>query len=209
MIRNTKDSYGSVAKWLHWLTALMFLLAYIFVYYLVWFIDEQDRQSRFFVQSLHKGVGFSVLVFFVLRLYWRFANPQPKHPDNMPWWQVKASQASHFLLYFFMLAMPLSGYLGNGGGVNYGLFQIEGFRRTEIGIWIMDRLNVTWEEWEAPLDYFHYHLAGPYILWVLIAVHIGAALYHHFVYKDDILTRMLPAKKHPTETQQPGSPNET
>ena len=62
-------------------------------------------------------------------------------------------------------------------------------------MWIMEKLNVTWDQWQAPFDYFHYHLAGPYFLWILIAIHIGAALYHHYIYKDDVLIRMLPERK--------------
>lgn len=194
MIKNTTSNYGSVAKWLHWLTALAFLLAYILYWYPHIFFEARSEPWRM-AQTLHKAVGFSVVLFFCLRLYWRYTNPQPKLPDSMPWWQILASKATHFLLYFFMLAMPLSGYFGNGGGVNYGIFRIEGFRRTEPGMWIMDKLNVTWDQWEVPFDYFHYHLAGPYFLWMLIAVHAGAALYHHFVHKDDVLTNMLPSKK--------------
>lgn len=195
MLKNSETSYGSVAKWLHWITALLFLLSYVFVYYLIWFVDHDDRQTYSYVQNYHKAIGFSVLIFFFLRIYWRAVNPNPKLPDHMPWWQKKASHAMHYLLYFLMIAMPVSGYLGNGSGVNYGFFRIDGFRRTPIGSWILEKLDLTWQQWQAPFDYFHYGLVGPNILWVLISAHILAALYHHFIEKDDVLTNMLPSKK--------------
>lgn len=190
MIKNTTYSYGSLAKWLHWITALLFLSAYVSIYYLHWVLNDEGPLRSPFIR-FHKAIGFSVLVFFFLRLFWRATNPKPRLPDSMSGWQVKASQLTHFLLFFFLLAMPLSGYVGNGSGVSYGFFSITAFKNSGIGIWIMDLLNVTYEQWEVPFDYFHYRIAGPLVLWILIAVHAAAAIYHHFVYKDDVLKRML------------------
>jgi cytochrome b561 len=58
----------------------------------------------------------------------------------------------------------------------------------------MSALNLTVEQWEFPIDYFHYRLVGPYILWVVVAVHAFAGIYHHYVEKDDVMKRMLPEK---------------
>lgn len=193
MLKNTTLRYGSVAKWLHWLTALLFLVAYVSVYYLHWFLDGEGP-LRSPIIRFHKAVGFSVLIFFFLRLYWRATNPSPKLPDTMSGWQIKVSHVVHFLLYFFLLAMPLSGYLGNKSGVSFGFFNVTGFKDSSIGIWILDLLNITYEQWEVPFDYFHYEIAGPLLLWMLIAVHAGAAIYHHVVHKDDVLKRMLPSR---------------
>lgn len=191
MIKNTTSRYGSVAKWLHWLTALLFLLAYVSIYYLHWVLDGEGP-LRTPVIRFHKAIGFSVLVFFFLRVFWRATNPQPALPNTMSAWQIKASHVTHFLLFFFLLAMPLSGYFGNGSGVGYGFFSITAFKNSGFGIWIMDLLNVTYEQWEVPFDYFHYQIAGPLVLWMLIVVHAGAAIYHHVIHKDDVLKRMLP-----------------
>lgn len=53
-------------------------------------------------------------------------------------------------------------------------------------------LGVTFEQWEVPFDYFHYNIAGSFLFWMIIAVHAAAAIYHHYVEKDDVLKRMLP-----------------
>jgi cytochrome b561 len=193
MIRNTTSSYGRVAKWLHWLTALFVLAAYASILYLDWVFDMKGPQRGTFLQ-LHKCIGFSVLVFVVLRLYWRFTNPHPALPASMPRWQVTASNVSHFLLYFFLLAMPLSGYIGNSNGVDYGLFKVAAFKNTGWGIWLMEMFNTTYEKFEVGFDSFHYRVVGPYIFWVIIAVHALAGMYHHYVEKDDVLKRMLPGK---------------
>ncbi len=50
---------------------------------------------------------------------------------------------------------------------------------------------MTFEEWEVYFDVLRYQIVGPRVLWVIIAAHAGAALYHHYVEKDDVLKRML------------------
>jgi hypothetical protein len=36
-LRNTRENYGSIARWLHWATALLFVAAYVAIYYRHWF----------------------------------------------------------------------------------------------------------------------------------------------------------------------------
>jgi len=193
MIRNTEMSYGSVAKWLHWLTALLVLVAYLLVMYLDLVLDGEGPLRSPIIRT-HKAIGASILIFIVLRLWWRATNPSPKLPESMPKWQVRASHVSHFSLYALLIAMPISGYLGNGSGVSFGIFAIPGFGKTAIGNWVLDLVGMTFEEWEVPFDYFHYEISGPFLLWMIIAAHAGAAIYHHYVEKDDVLKRMLPDK---------------
>jgi cytochrome b561 len=191
MLKNTESTYGSAAKWLHWLTALWILAAYVVILYLTGRTDQRPPPGL----NYHKVVGFTILIPVLLRLAWRAINPQPKHPDGMPRWQIWASRLSHALLYFLLLAMPLSGYFGNGRGVDYGAFQVPSFRDTRIAAWIFDTFGITYAQLNDFCDAFHYGIVGPYVLWVLILLHAGAAMYHHVVGKDDVLTRMLPGKR--------------
>ena len=193
MIRNTELSYGSVAKCLHWLTALLVVAAYILVLYLEYVLGGEGPMRSPIIR-LHKAIGASVLVFIVLRIWWRATNPSPKLPESMPKWQVTVSHMTHWILYALLIAMPTSGYLGNGNGVSFGIFAISGFADTAIGAWTLDLLGLTFEQWEVPFDYFHKNIVGPFVLWVIIAAHAGAALYHHYVEKDDVLKRMLAGK---------------
>lgn len=188
MLRNTESSYGSVNKWLHWVMAIWFLLAYLVIYYLAWGHGDGPVPGL----NYHKAVGFAILIPLVFRIYWRLTNPEPKLPAGMPDWQVRLSRLSHFLLYFFMISMPLSGYFGNGGGVDYGFIQIPGFSRTGLALWLVEVTGIPWPAWNTFFDGFHYGIVGPYVFWVLVAVHASAAVYHHVVQKDDVLTRMLP-----------------
>ena len=191
MLKNTESTYGSMAKWLHWLIAFWVLTAYAIILYVTGRTDERPPPGL----NYHKVVGFTILIPVLLRISWRAINPKPKPPDGMPRWQIWASRLSHFLLYFLLLAMPLSGYVGNGGGVDYGVFHVTSFRDTRIAAWTFDTFGITYPQWNDFFDAFHYGIVGPYVFWVLILVHAGAAIYHHVVQKDDVLTRMLPDKR--------------
>ena len=115
-------------------------------------------------------------------------------PSGMPRWQVWASRFSHFFLYFLLFLMPITGYFGNGGGVDYGIFRVPPFGRTPIAAWIFDTFGITYPQWDKFFDTVHYGIVGPYIFWVLILLHASAAVYHHKVQKDNVLARMLPDK---------------
>jgi cytochrome b561 len=193
VLRNTPSAYGSVAKFLHWLMALWFVAAYAIIIYLKW------NNTKFPIPGLnyHKVVGFSILLPYTLRLLWRLANPPPQLPAAVPRWQARVSHVSHGLLYLIMLVMPVTGYLGNGGGVDYGVFQIPSFMRSQPAARLFEVLGITMQQWDVFFDTIHYGFTGPYLFPTLIALHVGAGLYHHFVQKDDVLRRMLPGRRAP------------
>ena len=58
-------------------------------------------------------------------------------------------------------------------------------------------LGLTFEQIEEPIDFFHKEVRGARVAWMLIAIHVAAALYHHFVMRDRTLTRMV---RGPAET---------
>lgn len=195
MLRNTELSYGSIAKWLHWIVALCFLGAYCTFYIPHWFFYNGDSNEPVVraARGYHTAIGLSVILWASLRLIWKLNNPAPKMPP-MPLWQHRSSLTMHWVLYFFMFAMPITGWFAYGGGVNYGLFKVPAFRLTGFGQWVLESLNTDWKTWEVPWDYIHKNISGAWVLWILISIHVGAALYHHFVQKDDVLKGMLPGK---------------
>lgn len=190
MLKNTESTYGSVSKFLHWLTAAWIVTAYVIIIWLTWGHTEGLIPGL----NYHKVVGFSILVPFVVRVVWRLFNPAPALPAGMPRWQVRLSRLSHVSLYFLMIAMPVSGYLGNFGGVDYGVFQVPPFARTELASWIFATFGITGQQWDVFFDTFHYRIVGPYVFTTVVLLHVGAAVYHHVVLKDNVLRRMLPDK---------------
>ena len=67
---------------------------------------------------------------------------------------MRLSRLTHALLYFLMIAMPVTGYLGNFGGVDYGVFRVPAFARTELGAWIFETLQITGQQWDVFFDTF-------------------------------------------------------
>ncbi len=190
MLRNTEYSYGSVAKFLHWSIALLFLLSYCSVYFRQWF-TEKDTPENWIALQLHLSVGITVAVLVVLRILWRITNRLPDQEPG-PAWAHKAAHYGHYFLYAAMIIMPLTGYIGTGVNTEfYMLFDIAKFESTALfNMLVTEGLGMTFEEFEKPIDNFHKEIMGEYVLLFLIFGHIAAALYHHFILKDRTLKKM-------------------
>lgn len=189
-LKNTAKNYGSIAKWLHWTTALLFLLAYISVYYRQWFTDKQTPENWTALQ-LHLSFGVSIGVLVVLRVIWRISNRTPDQEPGTPLEHL-AAHAGHYALYAVMIIMPLTGYLGTGVDVDYFfLFSITQFEHTWLFDVLVNRgLGLSFAEFEKPIDFIHKQVLGQWLAWMLILGHAAAALYHHFVKKDRTLRKM-------------------
>lgn len=189
-LRNTSLNYGGIAKWLHWSVALLFLLAYCSVYYRHWF-TEQETPSNLIAPHLHLSAGVSVGVLVLLRIIWRFGNPQPTLEPSSRLGYL-AAHAGHVALYAIMILAPLTGYLGTKVSTDFFfLFDIQKFDDTWVfKQWVVQGLNLTFEEFEKPIDFLHKEILGVWLNWILILGHAGAALYHHFALKDRTLIKM-------------------
>lgn len=191
--KNTNLAYGSVAKWLHWTTAVCFLCAYVSVYYGLWFVDP-DSDTRRLARTLHTMFGISVGLLVLPRLVWRFINVVPDDEPG-PRWQYLAAHYAHWVLYLFIILLPLTGWLGYGGrSINFfWLFEIPTFRGTALFDWlVVGQMGMDFDTFEKPIDYLHKAILGKWLAWMLIAVHIVAALYHHFHLRDKTLKKMIP-----------------
>lgn len=194
--RNSRYKYGSVAKALHWVIATLFLVSYCAVYYRHWFTVEVDEFSlwvgtpNYTALQIHLTSGISIFAFALLRIAWRVSNPSPELPPGRAWEHFSAHVA-HYALYFIMIFMPITGYLGTGADTAY--FNITQFRETAAYDLLVTRiLGLDWDAFEKPVDFIHKDIGGALLVWMLILIHAGAALYHHFVKRDDVLLRMLP-----------------
>ena len=109
-IRNTKNNYGAIAKRLHWSTAILFLGAYMSVYFRHWFTEDHTPLNWTAFQ-LHLSFGVTIGVVVILRIIWRITNRQPELEPGKPLEHL-AAHAGHYALYAIMIIMPLTGYLG-------------------------------------------------------------------------------------------------
>ncbi len=202
MLKNTADRFGAVAKFFHWTMAAAFIAAYVVVYYVIWFIDpETSIKPALFgiapngeliipILNIHWVLGVSIGVLVVPRLLWRIANVEPAAVPGSALEHLLARLA-HWALYLFMIAMPLTGYLNTYDPTNFGLFVIPAFRETALFHWIASTYHLSAEEVENPIFAVHKFL-GDWVVWVVVVLHVAAAIFHHRVRKDETLTRMLP-----------------
>ncbi len=180
---NTPDRYGWVAITLHWVISIIVICMLAVGLYMVTLKLGPLKLDLF---RYHKEFGILVLMLASLRLGWRLANITPRYPDTMPWWQKGLAHSLHWLLYGFLFAMPITGYL---------LSCAAGFAPSFFGLFVVPPIIAPDDALASLFGTIHQWLA--YSLIVLLCGHIGAALEHHFVEKDNILRRMLGIAKEP------------
>jgi cytochrome b561 len=189
-LKNTAESYGSIAKWLHWGTAVLFLGSYVSVYYRHWFTEKETPENWIALQ-LHLSIGVTIAVVVVLRIIWRLNN---RVPDPEPGTKLEhlAAHIGHLALYAIMIIMPLTGYIGTGVNTEYFfMFDIPKFESTGLfTALVSDGLGMTFKEFEKPMDFIHKDIMGAWVVWLLILGHVCAALYHQFVKKDRTIYKM-------------------
>lgn len=194
-LRNSTDHYGSIAKWLHWTTALLFLGSYLSVYYRDWFTDKQTPENWTALQ-LHLSIGITILVLATLRILWRLGNPVPRlEPGSRL--EHRAARLGHYALYAVMFILPITGYLGTGVGTEYFfLIDLPKFEDTAIfASLISESWGLSFKAFEKPIDFIHKTIMGEWLVWMLIVGHASAALYHHFWKRDATLLNMTIGKK--------------
>lgn len=177
-LKNTLQDYGSLTKFFHWLIAILIisLLAIGLI-----MADMENSPDKFKLIGIHKEFGIIVLSLAIMRLGWKTLNISPMLPEGMAKVTIIAAKALHFMLYFLMFAMPITGWLMSSAA---------GFRVSMFGLFLMPNLIAPDKEFGHQMAQLHEILA--YLLIGLILLHISAALLHHFYYKDNILKRMLP-----------------
>jgi cytochrome b561 len=172
---------------LHWLLAIAIVLTFSFGLYMVELPFSPQRLKQY---NWHKWAGMTILLLSAVRLLWRLTHPAPSLPAHTPTWQKLASGSTHGLMYALFFAIPLVGWAHSTALgfpiVLYGMFEMPSFvaRDTELA---------------ATLKLVHKYLA--YGLAALVVVHVAAALQHHFLLKDGLLSRMGFGKPTPPPAQ--------
>lgn len=181
MLKNSSDTWGSVAKSFHWLLAL-FIAAQLLLGKIAEEAAVSPRKLDLFVW--HKSIGVTILLLVIFRIAWRLTHTTPAPATAGGRWEHWAARASHTLLYMLMIAVPISGW------------------------WVSDTSRIPFEAfWLIPVpdllaadraasqaaELVHGILTKT--LLVLIALHIAAALRHHFILRNDTLRRMFPSRR--------------
>jgi cytochrome b561 len=170
--------YSSVAQILHWATAILVVVA--FIYGPGGSEQRVYSVARTFDRELHETLGLCVFALVAVRLVWRSFTSRPDPPD-VPRWMGFIAKAVQACLYVLLLALPITAIAGAW---------LEGHPLTLLGgVEVSPQIGEA-HDLGATIATIHTWL-GDAILW-LAGAHALAALYHHFVLKDGVLLSMLP-----------------
>ena len=179
-VRSTHVQYGLVTQAFHWLTAVLVLAAYL--------LGPGGSERRAFsagmdaTRQMHETLGVLVFAAVLLRIIWRWFEEGTEHAGVAPWMK-SLSKFVHGLLYALLISIPVSAIAGTWlQGHPLTLLAVSGIgpflpHSPDLGIIAMN-IHTT---------------LGNVILWVA-GVHAAAALVHHFLLRDRVLTSMLPAR---------------
>jgi cytochrome b561 len=170
--------YGAVAQALHWATAILVLVA--FIYGPGGSEQRVYAPARDFERQLHETLGLCVFALAALRALWRLVDRRPP-PPPVARWMTLAAKAAHASLYLLLFALPLTAISGAW---------LEGHPLTLLGGLEVQPLLGLSHDAGARLADLHTWL-GDAILW-LAGLHAAAGLYHHFALGDGVLVSMLP-----------------
>ena len=177
-LRSTEQAWGALVRVFHWLIAALIVAQGVIGLSMV---QMGLTPAKVRVFALHKSIGITILALVLLRIAWRLTEKRPADPPAMPRWLVLAAHAMHFALYVLILAIPLSGWWFNSASnaplVWFGWFDVPSLTHGFDPAWKPRALLL--------------HQSLFWLLVVLLVLHVGAALWHHFKQRDEVLRRML------------------
>lgn len=172
--------YSTVSKWFHWVTAVLMAVALSFGF-VIKHVKDSDKMAFY---AIHESAGLTILFLAIARIAWRWFNPPPPLPDHVPAHMRTAAAVVHHALYALLIAQPIIGFVAT----NAWGFPMQG-ETAYLGL--IDIPAVIDEtQWLARI-LSTIHTVFGYLLVVLIAAHVGGAIYHHAIRRDGTLMRML------------------
>jgi cytochrome b561 len=181
-----QNTYSRTARWLHWAIALMIIFMLIGGK-LMGNIPSENTTLKFTVYGWHKTFGMIILALSLIRLFWRLGHKPPPLPSEMKPWEKMAAHGTHIAFYIFMIVMPLIGWgITSTSRFPSKIFQV-------VPLPALPGLGDLGEKRAEMHEFFeNAHEKLAYLAMALIVLHVGAALKHHYMDKDDVLARMIP-----------------
>ena len=166
--------YSATMVVLHWMLAICILGA-IFMGAVV--LDEMDgdHPQKILLLKLHIIVGIGILAFTLLRLVVRFRTAQPAPLASNNKWLDKLASSVHYLLYLLTILTVLA-------GLTLAI-------SADLPAVLLDHTGELTKDYEDFLAHEAHEIFAKLLL-LTIALHAAAALYHQFILKDGLLSRM-------------------
>jgi cytochrome b561 len=188
-LRSDFRRWGSVSMFLHWIMAAGILGVGALG---LWMDGMKPSMAKINMFALHKSIGLTLLALLLLRVLWRAIDRGPREMPA-PRWQQWAARGVHAILYVLIAALPLSGWLFNS---------LRGYPLQWFKLFNLPPLAGKDMAWAPFIKDVHEYLF--WMLLMVLVVHVGAALKHHWVDHDDVLRRMWPLARQRQESNAEG-----
>lgn len=170
------SAYDAVARTLHWTIVVLVMMQFV----IGWTMPDVHKDTQpIGLIAWHLGVGTLLITVMVVRIVWRLTHPPA--PQSLSPILDAASTITHLALYAALFVVPLLGWINASS---------RGWTVRLAGVVPYPALSATGSTFGHSMGDVHGILA--WVLFALICLHIAAALFHHFVLRDDVLHRMLP-----------------
>lgn len=181
MLRNDEAGFGWITIVLHWAIAAL-ILALIGLGFIMRRVPI-DPALQFSLYQWHKSLGFTALGLATIRAFWHMVEHRPRPPGGLGTLERHAADLTHVALIALTLAVPLAGWaVASTTTLNIPSFYFNWFVIPHLP---MAKSAPAEELWTLV------HMMLAYLLLAVVALHTGAALYHHLARRDGILLRML------------------
>jgi cytochrome b561/polyisoprenoid-binding protein YceI len=194
--QNSTQTYGSVARAFHWLTALLILTQIPLGFIAVRLPYDTAAELAFTIKvfSAHKSIGIALVFVALARILWALSQKKPAglHPERKL--ETFAAEAVHWLLYGSILLVPVTGWIRSASATGFAPL------RWPFG----ETLPFVPQDPAFSGVFSSLHLLFVVTLVLALGAHIAGALKHHVIDRDAILRRMLSGRtKLPLLTAQP------
>ncbi len=187
--RNSKDRYGALTIGLHWVMLLLLIAVYTCIELRGFYPKGSDIREA--LKTWHYMLGLSVFGLVWFRLLFWLIGSFPQIEPELHKWQKLSSLLVKIILYLLMILMPLAGWL---------MLSAEGKSIPFFGLQIPALINENKSVAELIKEI---HTTFGTVGYFLIGLHAIAALYHHYISRDNTLRNMLPlgSKLSPTSSK--------
>ncbi len=173
--------YNNTARSLHWLILVLLVIQFA----VAWTMPDIDRDSKpVGLIAWHLSIGVIILLVMLVRLGWRAVSEVPPPPADLQPALRLLSRTTHFLLYAILIVLPLLGWINANA---------RGWTVWFLGVIPLPTLAAPESSWGAEMGDVHQIFA--YLLLGVAGLHVLGALYHQFVLRDALLSRMLPMRR--------------
>ncbi|MCY1180163.1 hypothetical protein D3C76_1082560 [compost metagenome] len=180
-LRNPNNRYGRLSIALHWL--MLLLIAGVYIAVEMHSNYPKGSEPRALLMKFHFMLGLTVFTLVWLRIVARLLVPAPGIQPPLPGWQNVLAKAMHLALYALMIGMPLAGWMVLSAGDK------------PVPFWGLELPHLIGKDPDLAKQIKEVHETVGVIGYWLIGLHAAAALFHHFVTRDNTLVRMLPGRE--------------